>query len=792
MAVNMSCRQYVLGISLEGTRITSQKESKASSSNVADPRSQEYLQPRYYERLLDFLGENDVSVMAKASMNFDKQALISIHEKARLYLTHPQAEQILRMHKPLEHVTESTHQTTEATDELVPVSLRDLKIGNRNEGVVLFGEFCVEPLKIGRIYTLLEEAGTGKAVALCIAFPYQYFARNNFPQGTKIVLKEPMLVQGESDLVFIHVENPLCIQIVQSLPDPKDINFTAGKEKIKKWMAFGHMAYRAGEWENCIRNYSKCVACLSQGMKVDASTVNVMYTERCVAYFELHRYEEAVQDADKVEPSESIEVQFKIRSLLSVGRYKDAFSFLQRSCALFPEKKQIFTTAYRRWSAVCFDIGKAIIGSDAGSSSALKPDGDFIGPVEIRMTSNGCGRGLFATEKIEEGEVLLISKALAISQKCREQNELLQNVKDKLKSCGEKTRQIFFSHCSKDLSCLIPCMSDFITESAGEYIFPTESNEEITTACERYEMLSDNDKDQAILHILNRIALDDSSPSAMQQIFKQPVVFNPVPTRLYYGAWLLPSFINHSCAPNAARINLGDIMRIHAATDISAGEEICIPYFNVLFPYPCRQEACESFGFRCLCERCELEKMVMEHKSKTRKLYREYLIVGISRLENRDTQLQSLAAQVEKCMESLKRMVNEDEDIYFYEGWIRASFTPLYSALLENRWRKNGIAAVIGMVGNKIEQETLYNAATAILATCPGSLQCLIFFHRCLCLWKDRAGKYAEWGLSSFAGLYDGLVSDAQKSLEGAFPSVYGHQNEHVVQAFLKYLEQPN
>ncbi|GLJ09742.1 hypothetical protein SUGI_0115070 [Cryptomeria japonica] len=754
----MSSQQFVQGISLEVTRIRSQKESQASSSEAADPRSGEYLQPRYYERLLDILGENDVSVMAKASMTFNKQALISIHEKARLYLTHPQAGEILRMHKTLEPVVEGTYETTEATDELVPVSLRDLKIGNRNEGVVLFGELCVEPLKIGRIYSLLEEAGTGKAVALCTP-PDQCFARKKNSRGTQIALKEPMLVQGESDLVFIHVENPLCIEMVQSFPAPKNINITAGKEKFKKWMAFGNMAYRAGEWENCIRNYSKCVACLSQGMTEDVSTVNVIYIERCVAYFELHRYEEAVQDADKVEPPESIGVEFKIRSLLSVGRYKDAFNFLQRSCDLFPEKKQIFTAAYRKWSAVCFDIAEAIIGPASGSSIAFKPDGDFIGPVEIRMTSHGCGRGLFATEKIEEGDVLLISKALAVSQNCREQNELLQNVKDKLKSCGEKTRQIFFSHHNKDLSCLIPCMSDFITGSAGEYFVPTASNEEKIAACERYEMLGEKEKEQAILHILKRIALDDSSPPAMQQLCKQPVVFNPIPTRVYYGAWLLPSFINHSCAPNAARINVGDIMRIHAATEISAGEEIGIPYFNVLFPYPCRQAACESFGFRCLCERCELETKVMEHESKTKKLYSEYLGLGTFRLENRDTQLQSLAVQVEKCLEILKRMVDEDQDIYFFEGWIRASFTPVYFALLENRRMKLGKAVI---VGNKIEQETLYDAAAAILATCPGSLQCLIFFHRCLCLWKDRAGKYAEWGLPSFEGVYEGLSNVMQ------------------------------
>ncbi|KAH9292464.1 hypothetical protein KI387_042349 [Taxus chinensis] len=98
----------------------------------------------------------------------------------------------------LDRVYEGGHEATEAADELVPVSLKDLEIGKRNECVVVYGELCVNPLKFGRIYTVLEEAETGKAVALSIVSPDfrsidQSFARNNYPLGVKIAVKEPML-----------------------------------------------------------------------------------------------------------------------------------------------------------------------------------------------------------------------------------------------------------------------------------------------------------------------------------------------------------------------------------------------------------------------------------------------------------------------------------------------------------------------------------------------------------------------------------------------------------------------
>jgi hypothetical protein len=42
---------------------------------------------------------------------------------------------------------------------------------------------------------------------------------------------------------------------------------------------------------------------------------------------------------------------------------------------------------------------------------------DFVGVVEIKMTKNGCNRGLFATESIKDDEVLLVNKALVVCDK---------------------------------------------------------------------------------------------------------------------------------------------------------------------------------------------------------------------------------------------------------------------------------------------------------------------------------------------------------------------------------------
>ncbi|KAH9312786.1 hypothetical protein KI387_027821, partial [Taxus chinensis] len=103
--------------------------------------------------------------------------------------------------------------------------------------------------------------------------------------------------------------------------------------------------------------------------------------------------------------------------------------------------------------------------------------------------------------------------------------------------------------------------------------------------------------------------MGDSFPAAIQENGKKSVIFNPVSnsaTRRFYGVWLLVSFVNHSCAPNATRINAGEITRIHAAKPIEKGQEINIPYFSVLVPYSLREVSCKAFDFGgdCKCKRC--------------------------------------------------------------------------------------------------------------------------------------------------------------------------------------------
>ncbi|KAJ6910052.1 hypothetical protein NC652_020912 [Populus alba x Populus x berolinensis] len=78
----------------------------------------------------------------------------------------------------------------------------------------------------------------------------------------------------------------------------------------------------------------------------------------------------------------------------------------------------------------------------------------------------------------------------------------------------------------------------------------------------------------------------------------------------YYGVglWVLASFINHSCNPNARRLHVGDHVLVHASRDVKAGEEITFAYFDVLSPLSKRNEMSKTWGFHCSCKRCKFEE----------------------------------------------------------------------------------------------------------------------------------------------------------------------------------------
>ena len=218
-------------------------------------------------------------------------------------------------------------------------------------------------------------------------------------------------------------------------------------------------------------------------------------------------------------------------------------------------------------------MGEAIAGI-AESPKDCQPDADFIGPVVIKNSGRRQGRGLFTTEFVKSETVLLICRALARCLDYSHQlmyapmsNKLVPNVVNAINKKGDHVRLLF---CSLDpssdnsLKTYCPALPDFAFECLPYLAKKTIRRE--------YENLGT----EAILRIVSTIAFDDMSPENINN-WK-----NPDEMRRYYDIWLIPSFINHSCIPNASRINVGDMMSIHVTKEFNKGKEITIFFHTML------------------------------------------------------------------------------------------------------------------------------------------------------------------------------------------------------------------
>ncbi|KAF8059148.1 hypothetical protein HT031_005320 [Scenedesmus sp. PABB004] len=78
----------------------------------------------------------------------------------------------------------------------------------------------------------------------------------------------------------------------------------------------------------------------------------------------------------------------------------------------------------------------------------------------------------------------------------------------------------------------------------------------------------------------------------------------------HLGVWPAAAMANHSCAPNAHAMLLGDRLVVRAAEALAAGEQVFLSYLGPQLFAPAgvrRAELAAQWGFECGCARCKAE-----------------------------------------------------------------------------------------------------------------------------------------------------------------------------------------
>jgi tetratricopeptide (TPR) repeat protein len=134
----------------------------------------------------------------------------------------------------------------------------------------------------------------------------------------------------------------------------------------------------------------------------------------------LGRYDEAIQDAEsalQLSPDDE-KALFRIsRALYELGRFSESRSYLERLVERYPEntaaQDEIQRTKLRigEEKNATFNFRQMI--DSVGRSVTLLDCATYVGPVAVKE-SKGRGRGMFLTQDIKAGDLLMCEKACAI------------------------------------------------------------------------------------------------------------------------------------------------------------------------------------------------------------------------------------------------------------------------------------------------------------------------------------------------------------------------------------------
>ncbi|GLJ25769.1 hypothetical protein SUGI_0493320 [Cryptomeria japonica] len=364
----------------------------------------------------------------------------------------------------------------------------------------------------------------------------------------------------------------------------------------------------------------------------------------------------------------------------ALRRYDQAFQCLQMAVELCPGQAHIEDALRRSKAAYVpreYNISEFLLGVQQPPEVE-----EFIGDVEINKINKIRGRGLFATRDISVGELLLVSNAavivncavkpLKIDQSHEIKGSLQQDLVHAVLDAAKKSQKLSQQLYELDDGSLQVCSSLPAID-----LFHTNCQERTEVVLEL--------KEQGIRDIVFR-----NSFGGEYKKFAEKCPENADPLG-FSGLWLLPSFINHSCLPNASRLHVGKAMFLHAAKPIKEREEITISYFDALLPQSRREKICGSWGFKCKCRRCGLEKSLSTVLESVNAQFEGLHHDALQETNTTMSAGQEFPRDLPKCAEFVQVFEKLEQILAKYttmkeeeKNWVRASYVTAYLAGMQS------------------------------------------------------------------------------------------------------------
>ena len=343
---------------------------------------------------------------------------------------------------------------------------------------------------------------------------------------------------------------------------------------------------------------------------------------RALTFLRSHQFDAALAEAETVLHVSALSEKAlfrKSQALYYLGRFQQSYDTHKLIAEHYPEN-EMAQREFARTSArlVEQERGQYEFKKMQREARKLRPPhlhrGTYIGPVTVKATQSH-GKGLFTTEAVKAGDLLLCEKALAYAfhdETAPKELSLLLNAETDNVTLGKQGELIeaIVQRLYKNPS-LLPSFADHhhgtykpvnVQEADGLPIIDRYSRtlliyDHLLTApsflVERIVQL--NCFGCPLLSRDSHIGAMSSDDTAQKAEKK----FNSC------GFWHMASYINHSCLSNARRSFIGDMMVVRATQDLAPNTELTFWYKSPIDnDSEGRPVDLQHWGFRCDCNLC--------------------------------------------------------------------------------------------------------------------------------------------------------------------------------------------
>ncbi|EFJ08124.1 hypothetical protein SELMODRAFT_429203 [Selaginella moellendorffii] len=290
-------------------------------------------------------------------------------------------------------------------------------------------------------------------------------------------------------------------------------------------------------------------------------------SRRAEAKLRLRRYEEPFVDAETAtkipgasDSHHARSLWCKGKSLTALQEHELALPCFQSSVALPDAPPDVSidlerSRTYLRESRDGeYDITNFVLGRK------VEPEcSDYFGPLELRMTPDGRGEGVYLTRDVRRGELLIVCNPTAYGR-----------------LRGSRTRTGICTWSCYDLAAL---PAGHGTDGGREH-----DDDWIASSATLEELWYRRDIER-VRRVGHRCGFTTQAGDAW-----------------IAGVWASSGFFNHSCTPNASKVCFGRVMFIRAARNMSAGDEVLLSYLEatrsmeplLLAPLPAREKTLDE------------------------------------------------------------------------------------------------------------------------------------------------------------------------------------------------------